>query len=1360
MKIRHLFFLLAVLIISLSVVSADTNLTDDAANLEIHEKIDNNPVEIADGNSIEKIDVSKNIKENQVTTQLTSSNYNQYFRHDSSTNQTATTGLILSGDTINLEGNFQNVNFTLDKENLTLTSINKNAKLINCTVAITAKNCRVSNLNINNTNSYGLGIFVNNTSNAMVVNNTVFVQNLYAYGIVCDRMINSTVESNNITSKRVDNAPLFSNYKQCALVLTASHFNKILNNRVNCTFANGIYLSVYGSVFMEGGYSDNNLIEGNYVLGGDTVWCYTIQVMGSNNIVRRNTVLGGHRGVSCEGNKNNTIIENNIQAVMQAVHTSSLCRVLNNNITVNESAVGIYTGEADALIENNRINSINSPAIKIASSNINISNNIIISSNSYGIYSKGAHKNINIINNNITSQETGILFEKQSKTKRVNNILVHNNKINSKSTYAIDFSQAGSLQEDEIHVNVTKNNVLLSVKGGGLSNAYLPPTALSGSVVVEKGINATVTMSNYHTYFNAEGISKPVITPNSNITLKGVFNDVDFQFTNQVNVVGQNCIINMGSIILSEDASLSSLRNIRINNTKKTNNVNRHAIELIEVNNCNITNITIDNYDLAESIGILIYSSSGNTISNNNISTSGNYVNNGIFIYTSDINTIKNNTVLINQGNNPYEDYGEIMFSERLGTIKNIQHEHAIVMIYSSSNAIDHNIISSKSQFKSYIRPSEELQNSLTGIKIYYDSHSNNVTYNQVYLDSYAPYTIGMSVVGAPTSSTLLRLNSSNNLFRKNTVKVLGGYSTTGFIAGTNSVDTTVNQNTLTITPRRSAKYYADYGYGLVLNSTTRLNFTNNNVTSKASSTYNVLLDHSNYNKICENIFKVKGTKPYGVASTLSTHNTIRENIFDITMKNYGTTTPIDEQVIDSGDYGVYLSKKSHNNSITANTIKTNALWAVMVGEDCVQNNITNNSLQSNKTFGDRAVKNESKALIQNNYLYPIKCSAKNVDGIVGSNITLIAYMSSRTKDLSNVTATFRLGDVVVGKSKITDGKVSVVYQIPSYWRAANYDIIVVMGGTNFQNSTARATATITKNATKTVITANKVLGTPGSTVQMNATVMDIYGNNMNGKVDFILNGTKVATKTLTDGKATYSHKIPSNSPITTMPLVIKYHGNDQFAPSELSTILGIQNKVTATVYYSNATIGSPIVFKAKFTQKGKALTAGKVAVKINGLTIGTCNIVNGMATYNYVVPVGYSVFQKHVVQFVYGGTDTLTSARAERAFDVYPMKTVIQLNRTTAKVGQNITMKVRITNESLTHNAISGKVALKIRGVTVKDANGNPIVAVPQKGIVNIKIPVTRSLIGSNTITVTYSGNNRLTGARVDFKDILVVTS
>ncbi|MBO7719699.1 MAG: Ig-like domain repeat protein, partial [Methanosphaera sp.] len=491
-----------------------------------------------------------------------------------------------------------------------------------------------------------------------------------------------------------------------------------------------------------------------------------------------------------------------------------------------------------------------------------------------------------------------------------------------------------------------------------------------------------------------------------------------------------------------------------------------------------------------------------------------------------------------------------------------------------------------------------------------------------------------------------------------------------------------------------------------------------------------------------------------------STHNTIKGNIFDITQKEYGTIVGYAHaDSIPAGDQGVFLSKKSHNNSVTANTIKTNAEWPVLIDYDSVQNNVTNNSLQGKKYFGDKAVKNESKALIQNNYLYPIKCSAKNVDGQVGGKITLVAYMSSRTKDVSNVTATFRLGDTTVGKSKITDGKATISYTIPTYWRAANYDIIVVMGGTNFQNSTARATATITKNQTKTVITANKVLGTPGSTVQMNATVKDNLGNNMNGKVDFILNGTKLATKTLTDGKVSHSYKIPANSPITTIPLVIKYYGNDQFAESNISTILGVQNTVVASVYYSNATIGSPITFKAKFTQNGKALTSGKVAVKINGLTIGTTNIVNGIATYNYVVPVGYSVFQKHVVQFVYGGTDTLTSARAEREFDVYPMKTVIQLNKTTAKVGQNITMKVRITNESLTHNAVSGKVALKIKGVTVKDANGNPIVAVPQKGIVTIKIPITKSLIGKNTITVTYSGNNRLTGARVDFKDILVVT-
>ena len=60
--------------------------------------------------------------------------------------------------------------------------------------------------------------------------------------------------------------------------------------------ANGIYLSVYGSGRFLGGYSDNNLIKGNTVTGGNTSWSYTIQIMGKNNVIDGNNVSGGYRG--------------------------------------------------------------------------------------------------------------------------------------------------------------------------------------------------------------------------------------------------------------------------------------------------------------------------------------------------------------------------------------------------------------------------------------------------------------------------------------------------------------------------------------------------------------------------------------------------------------------------------------------------------------------------------------------------------------------------------------------------------------------------------------------------------------------------------------------------------------------------------------------------------------------------------------------------------------------------------------------------------------------------------------------------------------------------------------------------------
>lgn len=62
---------------------------------------------------------------------------------------------IKSGDIINLQGTFNDTEFIIDKDNLSITSIGKTASLFDCTVYLQGqnniKNSSISNLTINNT---------------------------------------------------------------------------------------------------------------------------------------------------------------------------------------------------------------------------------------------------------------------------------------------------------------------------------------------------------------------------------------------------------------------------------------------------------------------------------------------------------------------------------------------------------------------------------------------------------------------------------------------------------------------------------------------------------------------------------------------------------------------------------------------------------------------------------------------------------------------------------------------------------------------------------------------------------------------------------------------------------------------------------------------------------------------------------------------------------------------------------------------------------------------------------------------------------------------------------------------------------
>jgi len=170
-----ILFAFIIAIFSLTTISATDTQPNDVNNTfqENTQNTQNTQTVDVEVNSreISKKYENENIKEASSTLKITSNNYKDYFQNENGTLKT--TDIIKKGDTLNLQGNFNNLSFIADKENLVITSIGKNAKLFDCSIYLQASNTKVSNMTINNSKDNCEAIILDTISNARVTDNRV-----------------------------------------------------------------------------------------------------------------------------------------------------------------------------------------------------------------------------------------------------------------------------------------------------------------------------------------------------------------------------------------------------------------------------------------------------------------------------------------------------------------------------------------------------------------------------------------------------------------------------------------------------------------------------------------------------------------------------------------------------------------------------------------------------------------------------------------------------------------------------------------------------------------------------------------------------------------------------------------------------------------------------------------------------------------------------------------------------------------------------------------------------------------------------------------------------------------------------------
>ena len=547
----NIFLVLLLLLISVGAVSAadEGGLTDivgseassdNIAVVSADENIDHNEeVLTADDSSSELSAASYKV---------TSSNYNTYFDSDGN--------LIYSnfnpGDTIELSGSFSGVSFVFNKTvNIVGTSNDMKNSMI--TLLSGASGSHIANLKITNTNDGTYGIFLNSASNCVIQNCTIKNTGKSSYCICLGNGANkNTVKENNLETYGVTYG--HNQRSTPPLVLSGSHHNTILKNKIKVDDANGIYLSSYSGGPLKGGESNYNIIKQNTINYNvlPTSWAFGIQVMGSNNKIISNKINGAYRGISTAG-YSNEITKNTINHLTGADYNNpnveiggdygivgSYNTLISNNKILNSKIIADGAGISaidNSIVENNIVQvTEKGRGIVAGGSNVIVRNNVITTQSGSGIYEKDEGSGLLVDGNNITSDSgVGILVEKLSSKRMPKNVTVTNNIISTNNKFAIDVAgvQAGTSDTD-----YSSNTII----GSGLINSPAGVIDNSKPTYTYKGTNHDITLENFSKYINDNGGLTSEIKDGDTLKFEGTFTNKVIYVTKQVRITGNNPI--------------------------------------------------------------------------------------------------------------------------------------------------------------------------------------------------------------------------------------------------------------------------------------------------------------------------------------------------------------------------------------------------------------------------------------------------------------------------------------------------------------------------------------------------------------------------------------------------------------------------------------------------------------------------------------------------------------------------------------------------------------------------------------------------------------------------------------------------
>ncbi|MDO5825895.1 MAG: C1 family peptidase [Methanosphaera sp.] len=555
------------------------------------------------------------------------------------------------------------------------------------------------------------------------------------------------------------------------------------------------------------------------------------------------------------------------------------------------------------------------------------------------------------------------------------------------------------------------------------------------------------------------------------------------------------------------------------------------------------------------------------------------------------------------------------------------------------------------------------------------------------------------------------------------------------------------------------------------------------NVTNAKSGNYTITITYHNSTNYDDTYKKIRLTvNRIPTKLTVSTNNTYVLNTSIITGK-----------LVDKYDNPLANAKVTIRINNNTYTVKTNATGDYKYNYKntvVAKNNITvtyNASAiynQSTKTtsYNTWKLSTTLTASTANTYVY----NASTINGTLkdiynrtlsNANITItINNNTYNTKTNSQGFYSFKYNNTIVAKNNVT----------VRYDATANY---------NACTKSIRYTTSILP----TTISVSKISGTIGEKITLKASVKDKFGNPVKaGYVIFKINSVTVKDNGQINGsnnalKVYVENGVASTDIIAYLNvrygqnLTAVYSGTSNYESARSNTAkMDISLRTAQIVVKCNVTKAKQDTY-IKFTATIYDVTSGKrssvihnlseqyVYFKVNGITMknsdGTvyqAKIVNGVATYNYRIPIGFMGITDAVSFNVKNHSVTAGLYNKNYNPDVVNY-TYFQVERSTVNItvtncvinNRTHKMSLNATMKDYKNNYLVGpsKIIIKVNGVTLTDAKGNAIYFMIDNGRIQLKdinVPVSSKYTSLTIVTQDRLGykSARATSTKITVKN------